>query len=658
MRIGYLSQCIKNETMGRSTPGIMILTKPIKLILLSITSSWLIACGSDNYANQVTIVEENGVIEIEQFATLSPSQNFTWQPVVISSDDVEALQVRPTTQPMAENSTLAVLNYHLDFTTAGEYEIKILGRIDGADNTGEVHITFGEDDGNAIQTFSGLDNQWQWYNTDTNGEWLTIEVSTPGQHLLSVSSSANGLQLDRIELKRLQDNALIQEDVSNTVSEIPEVNSSTDATTIIDSNTNDVHDSLTATEIQINSAPLISISAATSIEAGQMLSMEAIATDDGMPNTSLYFFWSTTSGPADAIFSSQQQAITEVQFPTAGTYTVQATANDGELYNNAYATVTVTSPAVAPSPQQPEDDHFNPASRWNNVQSNGEVTARHEAGGVVVDGKLYVMGGRGKRPVEVFDPANNSWRKLADAPLEMHHFQPVAIGKKIYVIGAFTCCYPLETTIDTVYIFDTSNNQWSKGPKLPANRKRGGAGAAVYNGKIYLLGGNTRGHSGGAVNWFDEFDPATGQWKTLPGAPDARDHVTIGIANGKLVAAGGRKTVHPLPFENTVGRTNVYDFATGSWSKAANIPTERAGAMAVTHGSEVFIIGGESAAIEDAHSNVEAFNVDSSLWRKLTSMSTGRHGGIAAFIDGVLHVVSGSKKRAAGGETRSHEILR
>jgi len=44
---------------------------------------------------------------------------------------------------------------------------------------------------------------------------------------------------------------------------------------------------------------------------------------------------------------------------------------------------------------------------------------------------------------------------------------------------------------------------------------RGAAGAVVYKDKIYLVGGNTDGHSGGFVGWLDEYDPATGDWRAI-----------------------------------------------------------------------------------------------------------------------------------------------
>ena len=296
---------------------------------------------------------------------------------------------------------------------------------------------------------------------------------------------------------------------------------------------------------------------------------------------------------------------------------------------------------------------------WQSVTtSNGSVaTARHEAHAVTANGKIYLMGGRGQRPVEVYDPAANSWRNLGNAPLEIHHFQPVVIGTKIYAIAAFTCCYPDEPSIADIHVFDTISEQWSIQGSMPANRVRGAAAAVVWQGDIYVLGGNTLGHSGGAVDWFDRYDPQTGNWQVLDDAPDARDHFAAVIVDGQLVAAGGRATAQPNPFANTVAATNIYDFATGDWRVGANIPNPRAGTVAVGAGDELIIAGGESSTRGASFAETEAYNVNTNQWRSLQPLLTARHSGGAAVIGSTWHVIAGNLVRGGGQETSVHETL-
>ena len=298
---------------------------------------------------------------------------------------------------------------------------------------------------------------------------------------------------------------------------------------------------------------------------------------------------------------------------------------------------------------------------WQTVtSSDGSLpTARHEASAVAVGNNLYLLGGRGNRPLEIFDTVNRTWRDLGRAPVELHHFQPVVVGDKIFALGAFTCCYPNEPSVAEIYVFDTTTEQWSIEGVVPEARRRGAAAAAVYNGKIYLIGGNTLGHNGGAVPWFDSYDPSTGDWEILPDAPNARDHFAVAIIDGRLVAAAGRQTVQPNPFVNPVLTTDIYNFAAGSWSSGADIPTARAGTMIAAADSELLVAGGEINTTSQALRTTEAYNVLTNQWRTLQPMIFQRHSGGAAVVNDIWHVVAGSEVQ--GGPTErelnTHESL-
>ena len=290
-------------------------------------------------------------------------------------------------------------------------------------------------------------------------------------------------------------------------------------------------------------------------------------------------------------------------------------------------------------------------------RSNSEATKRHEAGAVEFDGKLFLLGGRGSRPIDIYDPVADSWSKGASAPFEMHHFQPIALDGKIWVVGAMTCCYPREDNVSHVWTYSPGTDTWQQAAEIPEARRRGSAATVVRNGMIYLVGGNTLGHDGGAVSWFDEFNPSTGAWRVLPDAPVARDHAQGGLIDDVLVLAAGRLSSQPNVFSNTIARVDVYNFSTGVWNQGADIPTTRAGSMTVTVGREVLIIGGESAGRAAAHDAVEAYDVDTNNWRVLRPLSQGRHsGGAVRLADGV-HVVAGATTIGGANETASHESL-
>ncbi len=291
-----------------------------------------------------------------------------------------------------------------------------------------------------------------------------------------------------------------------------------------------------------------------------------------------------------------------------------------------------------------------------NTSDGSTITPRHESGAIVINNKLYAFGGRQNRPVESYDPVTNRWTLLGTPPYEINHFQPVYHNGKVYAIGAFECCYPEEDIHPNIRLYDVATDSWSDGPAIPANRLRGSAGAVKYNNRIYIVGGNTLGHNGGAVSWFDVFDPANNSWQALPDAPTARDHFFATVVGDKLIAASGRQSDLPNPFDGTISIVDIYDFTTGQWSTETAIPTARAGAMAVTFGEEAIYIGGEVATMTSANTEVEAFNPMTGVWRSLQPLMLPVHTGVAGILGDELHVVSGSDIAGGGGENASHQV--
>ena len=287
----------------------------------------------------------------------------------------------------------------------------------------------------------------------------------------------------------------------------------------------------------------------------------------------------------------------------------------------------------------------------------GEPLGRHEAAGVAVDGRMYLLGGRRGQGIDVHDPVARTWTALDPMPLPLHHFQPVVLGTEIWIVGAFTGDYPRETAVAEIHAYDTLSRTWRIAGEVPETRRRGSAAAVLHeDGLVYVLGGNARGHDGGAVPWFDRFDPVSGVWEALPDAPHARDHFGAAILGDVLVAAGGRATALPDPFANTVGPTDAYRFADGAWTARSAIPTPRAGAFTAGHGSELIVAGGEVSDRDEALATVEAFDARTNRWRALRPLNVGRHGGGAAVLGDRLHVVAGSDVRG-GGDTSVHESL-
>ncbi|WP_020568721.1 malectin domain-containing carbohydrate-binding protein [Neolewinella persica] len=308
---------------------------------------------------------------------------------------------------------------------------------------------------------------------------------------------------------------------------------------------------------------------------------------------------------------------------------------------------------------------------WNDQTDVENYTARHECSFVQAGDNFYLFGGReNPTTLDVYDYQNKAWSQISNsAPASFNHFQAVEYQGLIWVIGAFKDNgFPNETPADFIWSYNPATDEWVQGPEIPASRKRGSAGLVVYNDKFYVIAGNTIGHNGGYIPWFDEFDPATGIWTPLADAPRARDHFHAAVVGDKLYVAGGRES-GPVNggsvFEPLIPEVDVFDFNTGSWlspSSAADLPTPRAAASVAVFQDELYVIGGEIGMdlqgniIDDAVTATESYNPNTDTWTTQAPLLTERHGTQAIVSGNGIHVAAGSNTKGGGGKMKNMEF--
>lgn len=300
---------------------------------------------------------------------------------------------------------------------------------------------------------------------------------------------------------------------------------------------------------------------------------------------------------------------------------------------------------------------------WQIIPATGTPEKREDCSFVEVNGLFYLLGGRGIKPVDVFNPKTNTWQRKGNAPIELNHFQAVAYKNYIYVVGGMLGKFPHETPVENIYIYDTEKDEWQKGPQMPLGRLRGSGGTVVYKNKIVFVCGIRDGHYDGTVSWMDEFDPETRQWRILLDAPQARDHFNAVVISDKLYLAGGRITSAKTQqiATLTVPEIDVYDFKKETWETlpaSMDLPTLRAGCTAIKFESKLIVIGGESVKQKESHHEVEAFNTKSGKWTRLPALVTGRHDTGALTYKNKIYIVAGSANSGGGPDQNTIEVLK
>jgi N-acetylneuraminic acid mutarotase len=302
--------------------------------------------------------------------------------------------------------------------------------------------------------------------------------------------------------------------------------------------------------------------------------------------------------------------------------------------------------------------------RWTLIDAKGEdeVTGRHEDTFIAYKDKFYLMGGRGVNPVNVFDPATNSWEIKSKSPMEIHHFQAVPVGNAFYLMGAMTGKYPGETPLENIWIYYPEKDVWEKGPEIPVQFQRGGAGAVLYNNKIYQVGGIKLGHTSGTTNLFNSYDLKTGDWEQLTDAPYVRDHFPAIVVDNKLYCIGGRNTsVHyPDNFGAFFGATNpyvdVYDFKEEKWvTLKEHLPFPTAAGGLVEIDNKLVYMGGE-CNWANASFQTQCLDLETGKWEQLAPMVIGRHGSGSILYDNNIYLAAGSPNRG-GGNMKNIEVF-
>lgn len=304
----------------------------------------------------------------------------------------------------------------------------------------------------------------------------------------------------------------------------------------------------------------------------------------------------------------------------------------------------------------------NVTTHWESRETTGTPLARHENSFVAVGKNFYLLGGRGIKPISIYNTETNTWTEGAAPTIEIHHFQGVAYNDKLYVIGAMTGKYPYETPVTHMLIYDPEKDNWEDGPEIPEERRRGSCGVVIDGNSVYMVSGIVDGHNGTHVPWMDRYDFKTGKWTVLADAPRARDHFQAAIGDGKIYAVGGRNSSFATQqtFELTIPEVDVYDIRKNAWHtlvETANLPTQRAGTSTVLYENQLILIGGESSTQELAHTEVEALNLTTMKWKALPPLNRGRHGTQAILHDNGIYIAAGSGNRGGKPELDSLEKL-
>ena len=238
--------------------------------------------------------------------------------------------------------------------------------------------------------------------------------------------------------------------------------------------------------------------------------------------------------------------------------------------------------------------------------------------------RIYGVGGfvggipdwRAQASVYVYDPVADSWSQGIDLPSPRAEHVAAVVDGKIYIIGgrvretedADHFFEHIDSTLNEA--FDPESGRWSALANAPTARNS--AAAAVIDGKIYVVGGrqNLKQPDGSMriVNLpnLEVYDPRTDSWEQRTAMPQGQGGLAAAAVDGRLYVFGGEQwTPQTRVFEESW----LYDPAADSWQALAPMPTPRHGLTAAAVGSRIFVIGGADKPGLGAVATNEALSV-------------------------------------------------
>jgi N-acetylneuraminic acid mutarotase len=166
---------------------------------------------------------------------------------------------------------------------------------------------------------------------------------------------------------------------------------------------------------------------------------------------------------------------------------------------------------------------------WSEVAMMNYGHASTPAVGVI-NNKIYVAGGvgGGNNRLEVYDPVTNTWTERAPMSVPRNHCGGGVIDGKLYVVGGRDT--PQSPTALEVY--DPQSNAWAALSPMPTGRS--GIGVGAVNGELWVFGGETT--FGGNV---EVYNPVNNSWRQLPAMPVPRHGIWASVIGNRIYLPGG-----------------------------------------------------------------------------------------------------------------------
>lgn len=289
--------------------------------------------------------------------------------------------------------------------------------------------------------------------------------------------------------------------------------------------------------------------------------------------------------------SGQWSAVSSPQSPWYGHASIQL--NDGKVL-------------VVGGEISSKAEIFTPSTRTWSIAANPVAWHLFPKATLLDDGKVLLTGigvtSMGAAvAAEIYDPALNVWRTTGsmNASRLSHSLTLLPNGEVLAVGGGATV-----KDFRSAEIFNPASDSWRTTGNLVTPRSNHQA-ILLIDGKVLVSGGVDA--SGNPMRTCELFDQIKGEWQATGNMNYTRARHTLTLLpNGKVMAVGGLATTS-FPFD-THNSAEVYDVATGSWTRATAMDIPRADHTATLLPNGKVLIAGGANLVGDVFSSAEVFD--------------------------------------------------
>jgi N-acetylneuraminic acid mutarotase len=303
-------------------------------------------------------------------------------------------------------------------------------------------------------------------------------------------------------------------------------------------------------------------------------------------------------------------------------------------------------------PDQPVDEQ----GRWRREPPT--PSPRDEVRAAAVGGRIFILNGNGGTDLDhlhsvsdalVFDPAKGTYSRVPDTPLPLDHAAVVTYRGDLYLVGGDSNGH----SSGGLWRYSSDERSWETLPSMQT--PRAGHAAGVIGDRLYVVGGTTDSTfldvERAPLTSLEIYDFRTREWSRGPDMPTGRHHFDATVVDGQLYAIGGR--THE---DSSLDAVERFDPGRGEWETLTPLPLGVSGEGVETVAGRVLVVAGGDDLEGWVTPATWAFDPRHGEWRRLPDVTVPRHGYASATVGDRIYIFTGAPC-AGWGQTVSAESL-